>query len=174
MPSPERVYFWFGVLIASRGSGTASDGAFRDHAESVMTPHPLRCDARAITHPRRFEMALSDELAKVAARAKEAERRTAAAAQKGRTDLEQEVSSARAQADVHQSWTEHIAQAREDIDTKRAERDVQRPKKRDDDAERYAAFTSDLAYSAVVDAVLVRMDAEQVEDEQKTPSGATS
>jgi 1-acyl-sn-glycerol-3-phosphate acyltransferase len=52
IPSPERVYFWFGELIASRGSGTASDGARRDHAESVTTPHPLRCDARAITHPK--------------------------------------------------------------------------------------------------------------------------
>ena len=37
-------------------------------------------------------MALSDQLATVAARAEEAEARTAAAAQKARTDLQQEVS----------------------------------------------------------------------------------
>ena len=40
-------------------------------------------------------MALSNDLSKLAARAKEAETRTADAADKARTDLEREVSSAR-------------------------------------------------------------------------------
>ena len=43
-------------------------------------------------------MALSDQLAKLAARAKDAETRVAEARDKARTDLEQEVSSARASA----------------------------------------------------------------------------
>ena len=43
-------------------------------------------------------MALSDQLAKLAARAKEAETRAAEAREKAKADLEQEVSSARATA----------------------------------------------------------------------------
>jgi len=85
-------------------------------------------------------MALSNDLSKLAARAKEAETRTADAADKARTDLEREVSSARtdteAQAErlrgtaaahdadaanwwtaVRQSWNEHVAKAHEDVDT---------------------------------------------------------
>jgi hypothetical protein len=91
---------------------------------------------------------LSDELAKVAVRANEAEERTAAAAQKARTDLEQEVSSARESAQAQAEKLRGTA----------------------------AAFASDLACSAALEAeyaVLARMDAEQIK-EQKTPSGATT
>jgi hypothetical protein len=92
-------------------------------------------------------MALSEDSANVAARAKDAQTRAAAAADKARTDLEQEVSSAREsaqaqaerlrdkaeaaeakvasrQTDIQRSFNEHVARAREGIDTKRAERDV--------------------------------------------------
>ena len=46
-------------------------------------------------------MALTDELATIAARAKEAEARAVALSEKARAELEQEVSSARASAQAH-------------------------------------------------------------------------
>jgi len=137
-------------------------------------------------------MALSDELSKLAGRAKEAETRTAAARDEARAELERNVSSARASAqeqadklrqtaergearvsslgqDMQRSWNEHIARAREGIESKKAELDVHKAQRRADDAEGYASFAIDLAYSAVVeaeyaalDAVLARMDADQL------------
>src|SRR3954469_7167028 len=91
-------------------------------------------------------MALSDQLATLAARAKQAEDRAAAAQQKARTDLQSDVSTARASADAHgeklretaesgkekvsgrwnelqQSWNAHIAAVREDIDAREAQHD---------------------------------------------------
>jgi hypothetical protein len=137
-------------------------------------------------------MALSDELTKLAARAKEAETRTAAARDEARAELERNVASARASAqeqaeklrqtaeqgearvsslgqDMQRSWNEHIARAREGIESKKAEHDVHTAQRRADDAEAYASFAIDLAYSTVVeaeyaalDAVLARMDADQL------------
>ena len=151
-------------------------------------------------------MALWDELATIAARAKEAETRAAAVADKGRAELEQEVSSARASAQaqaerlrgaaqateakvaiwwtgVQRSWNEHAAKAREGIDIKRAEHEVEKAKRRAGDAEGFAAFSIHVANWAVAEAeyavlyaALARMDAEQVEEEYSPTnlSGTTS
>jgi hypothetical protein len=104
-------------------------------------------------------MALSDQLAKLAARAKQAEDRAAAAQQKARTDLESDVSAARASADaqgeklretaesgkekvsgrwneLQQSWNAHIAGIRADIDARQERHDRAQ-------AERDAEFAED-------------------------------
>jgi hypothetical protein len=103
-------------------------------------------------------MTLSDELTKLAARAKEAETRTAAAHDDARADLEREVESARAAAqgqaeklrqgaeegkakvsgwwtDVQKSWNAHVARVREDVESKKEEHDVHMAQVRADDAE---------------------------------------
>ena len=103
-------------------------------------------------------MALSDELAKLAARAKETETRAAAAGTKARADLEQEVSSARAAAqaqgdklrqkaadsqgvisdwwvDAQKSWNERIDAVREDIESKKTAHDVGKARWKADRAE---------------------------------------
>lgn len=140
-------------------------------------------------------MALSDDLTRLATRAKEAETRVADAREEARADLEQDVASARESAqdqadklrhvaekskagisgrlsDVQRSWNEHISRVREDLDDKRAKHDVHVAQRRADDAEAYASFAADHAYSAVVeaeyaalDAVLARMDADQMSEE---------
>jgi hypothetical protein len=137
-------------------------------------------------------MTLSDELTKLASRTKEAETRTAAARDEARADLERQVESARAAAraqaeklregaeegkakasgwwtDVQRSWNAQVARAREDVESKKEKHDVHRAEVRADDAESYASFAIDLAYSSVVeaeyaalDAVLARKEADQL------------
>lgn len=140
-------------------------------------------------------MAVSDNLTRLATRAKEAQTRVAEVRAEARADLERDVASARDSAqeqadklrqsaekskagisgrlgDVQRSWNEHISRIREDLEDKRAKHDVQVAQRRADDAEEYASFATDLAYSAVVeaeyaalDAVLARMDADQMSEE---------
>jgi hypothetical protein len=158
-------------------------------------------------------MALSDDLTRLATRAKEAETRVAEVREKARADLEQDAASAREdleqdvasaresaqeQADklrhsaetskagisgrlseVQRSWNEHISSVREDLEDKRAKHDVHVAQRSADDAEAYASFATDHAYSAVVeaeyaalDAVLARMDADQM-SEEATATGGT-
>jgi len=97
-------------------------------------------------------MALSDQLADLAARAKEAEDRAAAAHGKAKADLQADVETARSSAeaqakklresadahknklsvwwnDLQRTWNEHVAKIREDIETKRAEHDTDRAQK---------------------------------------------
>jgi hypothetical protein len=135
-------------------------------------------------------MALSDQLSKLAVRAKEAEDRVAAAKTKARAQLEQDVQQARddaradadelskaAEADkesisawwagVQKSWNEHIGEIRRNIDQKKAEHDVKVANREADVAERDAAFAVDFALGAVEEAeyaglyaTLARMDAE--------------
>jgi hypothetical protein len=149
-------------------------------------------------------MSLSDDLHRLAARAKEAETRAAAARAKARVDLGREVSSARASAegrterlresahageakitnrwsDLQRSWDEHVAKVREGLDSRRAEHDVKRAQSRADDAEEYASDAAAFAYSAVVeaeyaalDAVLARMDADQLAGKTTSPTGSKS
>jgi hypothetical protein len=136
-------------------------------------------------------MALSDELTKLAARAKDAETRTAVARDEARGQLEQEVAAARATAeaeaqkmrqaaeegkeevsshrkDLQQSWDAHVAQVRGNVEERKAQHDVQAADRRANMAEDYAEFAIDFAYSAVVeaeyaslDAVLARKEADQ-------------
>ena len=137
-------------------------------------------------------MPLSNELTRLAARAKEAETRTAAARDEAQADLERRVESARAAAqtqaeklrqgaeegkaevsgwwtDVQKSWNAQVARVRADVDSKKEKRDLHMAQVRADDAEGYASFAIDLAYSAVVeaeyaslDAVLARREADQM------------
>jgi hypothetical protein len=137
-------------------------------------------------------MAASDQLAKLSVRAKEAETRTAAARDKAKADLEQDVSAARelAQADAKQlratadaskgkisdwwtdvqgEWNEHVAAIRENIDSRKAEHGVDMAERRADNAEDDASFAVDFAYSAieeaeyaVLDAALARVEADEL------------
>ena len=120
-------------------------------------------------------MALSDNLTRLATRAKEAETRVAEVREERRADLEQDVASARKSAqeqadklrhkaeegkagisgrlgDVQRSWNEHISRVREDLEDKRAKHDVHVAQRRADDAEAYASFAIDHAYAAVTEA----------------------
>ena len=120
-------------------------------------------------------MALSDQLSKLAARAKEAEDRFAAAKSKARAQLEQDVQTAResaqtqadelrktAEADknkisawwagVQQSWNEHLGTIRRNMDEKQAKLDATVAKTDADMAQDEAAFAVDFAIGAVEEA----------------------
>lgn len=137
-------------------------------------------------------MTASDELTKLAARAKQAEQRAAAARGKARADLEQDVETARASAqeqaeklrqsadagkdkisvwwhDLQRTWNQHLATIRDDIDRRRAEHDVDRAQRRAENAEDDALFAIDYAYAAieeaeyaVLDAGLARIEADEL------------
>jgi hypothetical protein len=132
--------------------------------------------------PREVDMAAADQLTKLAARAKEAEDRAAAAQGKAKADLEQDVTTARASAeaqaeklrqtadankgklsvwwhDVQRSWNEHVAKIREDVDAKRAEHDVDRAQRYAENAEDDATFAVDYAYAAIEEAEYAVLDA---------------
>ena len=144
-------------------------------------------------------MTLSDELTKLAARAKEAETRTAAAHDEAQADLERQVASARASAqaqaeklrqgaeegkaeasgwwtDVQKSWNAQVAKVREDVESKKEEHNVHVSRARADDAEGYAAFAVDLAYSAVAEADYASLDAvlARKEADEMAAAGATA
>jgi hypothetical protein len=134
-------------------------------------------------------MALSDQLTKLAGKAKEAEDHAAAAETQARAELDQSVKTAqeaaRTQADalrksaeankgkisawwegVQRSWDEHVAAIRQDFDERRAEHDVNAAQRAADRAEGDAAFAVDYAYGAieeaeyaVLNAALARKDA---------------
>jgi hypothetical protein len=145
-------------------------------------------------------MAASDQLAKLAARAKEAEDRAAAARGKAKADLEQDVATARASADaqaehlrqaadankgklsvwwhdLQRSWNEHVAKVRDDIDSKRAEHDVERARRYADNAEDDATFAVNYAYAAIEEAEYAVLDAalaRKQADELSAQTGATA
>ena len=127
-------------------------------------------------------MALSDELTKLAARAKQAEDRVAAAQAEAHAKLQDQVKSARdaldkytdqlsdtAEAnrgkvaqwwnDVKKSWDEQIASIRRDIEAKKAEHDLHAAQRRATGAEEDAEFAIDLAYWAVEQAEWAALDA---------------
>jgi vacuolar-type H+-ATPase subunit I/STV1 len=137
-------------------------------------------------------MALSDQLTDLAARAKDAQDRVAAAKGKAKADLQADVETARTSAqdqakklresadanknkvsvwwnDLQRIWNEHISKIREDIDTKRAEHDVDRAQRHAERKEDDAAFAIEFAYAAideaeyaVLDAALARMEADEL------------
>jgi hypothetical protein len=132
-------------------------------------------------------MTVSDDLARLSVRAKQAEDRAAAAKAQARDQLQQAVQEARdstqqtadklraesaAAADradnIQRSWDDHLAQARERIDARKARHAADRAETDAEDADSYAAYSIDLAYSAieeaeyaVLDAVLARQDADK-------------
>jgi hypothetical protein len=135
-------------------------------------------------------LALSDDLTKLAGRAKEAEDRSAAAQHAAHDKVEHEVQSARESlengtdqlrktaetnkgkvaawwSDVQKSWDEQIGSIRRDIESKKAEHDVKTAQRKADSAEEDAEFAIQYAYWAVeeaeyrvLDATLARMDAD--------------
>jgi hypothetical protein len=143
-------------------------------------------------HNKRKEVrhGVSDQLSKLAARAKDAEDHAAAAKSKAKAELEQDFKTAResakAQADqlskaaeankgklsawwdsLQRSWHEHIAEMRQNIDEKRDTHDLAAAQREADSAEDDAAFAIDYAYAAieeaeyaVLDATLARMNAD--------------
>ena len=127
-------------------------------------------------------MSLSDQLTKLAARAKEAEDRAAAAQAKERTALEIDVKTAResakAQADqlsktvenqkgklsawwtrLQRSWDEHISEVRQNIDARRATHNLEAAQREADSAEEDASFAIDYAYAAIEEAEYAVLDA---------------
>lgn len=142
-------------------------------------------------------MALSDQLTRLAVRAKEAEDRVAAARTLTKDRLEQDVHHAqentqtaieklrtesgeaagRAQAwgeDVQQSWHEHLTQVHQRMDAHKARHQAKVAERDAQEAADYAEFTIDIAYSAieeaeyaVLDAVLAGMDADTAEASTK-------
>jgi hypothetical protein len=145
-------------------------------------------------------MVVSDDLSKLAARAKEAEDRAAAARSKAKADLEADVDNARAvgeqQADdlrqqaqegkgrisdwwedVQRSWDEAVAGVRADLGTRKAEHDLHKAQRRAERAEDNARFAIDFAYSAIVEAEYAVLDAalaKKEEQELSSQSGATA
>lgn len=137
-------------------------------------------------------MALSDDLTKLADRAKEAEGHGAAAREKAKADVEADRDNARAvgeqQAralremaderkgrisdwwnDVQATWNRGIGSLREDIESRKAEHDVGHARHKAERVEEDAKYAIDFAYSAIVeaeyavlDAVLVRMEADEL------------
>jgi hypothetical protein len=137
-------------------------------------------------------MSLSDQLARLADRAKQAEIRAEAAHTKRKADLESDVSAARASAeaqadklrqtaesgeaqvsdwwgDVQKSWSGHIAAVRKNIDEKKAKHDAAEAERTAEFAEGDAQYAIDYAYAAVeeaeyavLDAELARMDADEL------------
>ncbi|WP_043442625.1 hypothetical protein [Arthrobacter sp. L77] len=137
-------------------------------------------------------MPLSEDLSRLAARAKEAEDRFVAAEQDAHAKLQQDVRSARdslqkgtdrlretAEAnkgkvaawwsDVQKSWDEDIASLRRDVESKKAEHDVKAAQRNADVAEEDAQFAIAYAYWAVeeaeyrvLDAALARKNADSM------------
>ena len=137
-------------------------------------------------------MAVSDQLTRLAARAKLLEDRAAAASTQAKTDLTQSVDKARASAQaeaetlrksadavdgkvsdwwsgVGKSWNEHVATVRKNVDDKKAEHDLKVARRTADQADADASFAIDYAYAAVeeaeyavLDAALAHMEADEL------------
>ena len=137
-------------------------------------------------------MAVSDQLTKLAARAKELEDHAAAAKGKAQADLEHDVAMARNSAQqtadtlretvasgkgqvsdwwdgVQRSWDDHITAVRDNVENKKATHDRNSAEQAADRAEDDAAFAINYAYAAVeeaeyavLDAILTRMNADDL------------
>ena len=137
-------------------------------------------------------MGASDQLSKLASRAKEAQDHATAEQAKAKADLEKDVETERASAqtqaenlrekadaskgdisdwwsDVQSNWNQHIAVVHANVESKRAEHDRAKAQRNAEIAEDDAAFAIDYAYGAieeaeyaVLDAVLTRKEAEEL------------
>ena len=137
-------------------------------------------------------MAVSDQLSKLSRRAKELEDRAAAAQSKAKSDLQQEVKTAResaqGQADelrkrvgetkggisswwdsVQRTWDEHLGEVRKSVDERRAAHDLKAAQRNADQADDDATFAIAYAYAAieeaeyaVLDATLARKEADEL------------
>jgi hypothetical protein len=139
--------------------------------------------ANATTHP-------SEDLAKLADRARQANQNVKTAAQKSRTDLEQQVEKARKEAEdranslkssagesaagahnwwagVQQDWRRHVNQIRMNVDATKGDIDAKRAARRADiyladalDAVEFAEAAVEEAEYSVLNAVLAEMEAD--------------
>ena len=139
--------------------------------------------------------ALSDKLAELSARTKDAEGRAVAARDQSKADLQRDAETARAGAqarakklresaeanknklsvwwyDLQRTWNEHVAKVRDDIDTKRAEHDVDRAERRAEHRADDAVFAVEFAYSAIEEAEYAVLDAELARKEADELSAA--
>ena len=142
-------------------------------------------------------MALSDQLRRLANRAEEAEKNAAAASDKAKADLEQDRENSRAVAqqeaeqlreaadagrgkisdwwnDVQRSWNEHIAQIQKNVESKKAEIDLDQAKRRADNAEADAEFAIEFAYTAIGEAEYAVLDANLARKEADELSGVSA
>jgi hypothetical protein len=127
-------------------------------------------------------MPVSDELSKLAARAKEAEDRVTAAREKAKADLEEDVDFTRTAVEkqnkvlrelasedkgrisdpwneLQAAWNEIVGKVREDIEDRKEEHDLHKAERHADRAEDDAGFAIDFAYSAIVEAEYAALDA---------------
>ncbi len=151
-------------------------------AESVRRNLAITSPCSVLPHERTSQMALSDQLTKLAAKAKEAEDQAAAAKTKAKADLEQDVKQARASAqaqadqvhknaetdkgtvsswwaDMQRSWRQHLDTIRQHVDERKATHDLESAKRNADSAEDDAAFAIDYAYGAIEEAEYAVLDA---------------
>jgi hypothetical protein len=128
-------------------------------------------------------MNLSDQLGKLAARAKKAEARAAAAQSKARSDLEGDVAAARAtaqaealklresaeagrgeisdrRAGAQKTWSEYLSALHRTIDEANAEVDLTQATHAADAAESDAAYAIDYAFAAIEQAEYAVLQAE--------------
>jgi hypothetical protein len=134
-------------------------------------------------------MTLSENLYKLADRAKEAEQRAQQAQQqaaedvhKAKADLEKTVNDSRVSAEAQgtklrdsakasqnkisawwdqeqETWNAHLGKVRRNIDERKAERDAKKAETRAENAEADAEFAIDYAYAAIGEAEYVVLDA---------------
>jgi hypothetical protein len=128
-------------------------------------------------------MTLSDQMGKLAARAKQAEARAAQAQHKAASDLQGDVAAARATAQaeamklresadagrgeisdwwlsVHKTWSDYIGAVHQTIDEANAEVDLAQAKHAADTAENDASYAIDYAYAAIEQAEYAVLHAE--------------
>jgi hypothetical protein len=128
------------------------------------------------------EMTVSEQLTKLAARAKEAEDNVAAAQAQNKADLEQDLETARASAqaqaqklaesaeagkesvsnwwkEVQKNWNEHVATVQENVRHKKAEVDLNKAQHHADHAEVDAGFAIEYADAAIAEAEYAVLDA---------------
>jgi hypothetical protein len=173
------------IVLGAAGVNQGAKGSARRDL-TITSP------CSVLPHERTLHMALSDQLTKLAAKAKEAEDRAAAAKTKAKAELEQDVKAARESAqaqadqlhknaqtdkeilsawwdDMQRSWHQHLDAVRKHVDERRATHDLKTAQRNADSAEEDAAFAIDYAYGAieeaeyaVLDATLARMDADEL------------
>jgi hypothetical protein len=144
-------------------------------------------------------MALSDQLTKLAARAKEVEDRADAAKAQAKTDLEQDVKKARESAQTQaealraqsektkgavsdwwaklgQDWNKQIDSIRREVDKGRTAHDIKHAQRVAERADEDASFAIDYAYAALVEAEYAVLDAylahKQADELQKATSNS--
>ena len=166
-----------------------------------LAHRPHTNTARREPNPQKEQtMALSDQLSKLAAKAKEAEDRAAAAQGKAKDELEKDVKTARDSAqshadqmrknaetdkgevsdwwtDLQRKWSDHVDTVRKHVDEKKAEHDVKSAQRNAYSAEEDAAYAIDYAYGAVeeaeyavLDAILARKDADELAESRHPPA----